>query len=364
MDCRERVLKALELGEPDRVPSFFESVMSNFSKRWHDKYDDEINDEDVVIGNFGDLTFYKKIGVDSCWLHSSPIKMKPFSIDLDKIDVGPDSHVSRTGSIGKHGYYRGGYLTTEELWKQWIEAGYFDYEIDNSWIRHWEKAYPEALKGGVMLVPVDVTWERIREGMGMATWARLCRKNLSFIKKLLQSLYRMYDESAKAIADAGFDVCTWADDAAYKENTMISPQLWEDLIVPHYTRLNGLSHKGGMLTFYHSDGYTAPFFPGLIKSGFNGIQSLEPAAGMNLKELKEKYGHQVCLIGNIDVSRLLPFGTESEVITTVKDCIKNAGKGGGYIFGPCTDIIDSCKPENVNLMMETLLKFGKYPLHL
>jgi uroporphyrinogen decarboxylase len=119
-------------------------------------------------------------------------------------------------------------------------------------------------------------------------------KKIDFLKSLLDRLYKIYEESAKALIDAGFEVITWADDAAYKERTMIKPELWEELIVPYYTRLNNICHNRGALTFYHSDGYTEPFFNGLIKSGFNGIQSLEPAAGMNLNYLKETYGNKVC----------------------------------------------------------------------
>jgi uroporphyrinogen decarboxylase len=66
------------------------------------------------------------------------------------------------------------------------------------------------------------------------------------------------------------------------------------------------------------------------------------------------------LLGNIDVSRLLSFGTEQEIIDEVKKEITIAAPGGGYIFSPCTDIIDSIPPRNIKIMMETLLKYGKY----
>ncbi|MHA1341864.1 MAG: uroporphyrinogen decarboxylase family protein [Promethearchaeota archaeon] len=375
MNVRERILTALELGQPDRVPSFFEGMMEIFKSNFFQKYEDEIEDEDVLIGSFGDLTPYKYLKVDSVWLHSFPIKMAKLNIDFDKIDLSKYgkgvASLNRWGMVSKltkvmgrpHSYYYTGYLDTEEKWREWIDAGYFDYEIDNDWINRWKKAYKEALDGGVMLIPVDTTWEKIREGMGMAKWAYFMRKKPDFIKLLLDKLYQIYKEAAKALVDTGFDVVTWADDAAYKERTMINPKKWETLIVPYYTKLNKICHKGGILTFYHSDGYTEPFFNGLIKSGFNGVQSLEPAAGMNLKTLKEEYGNKICLIGNIDVSRLLPFGSKQEIINEVKKEIFYGGKNGGYIFSPCTDIIDSIPPESIKIMMDAVIKYGKYPLN-
>jgi uroporphyrinogen-III decarboxylase len=46
----------------------------------------------------------------------------------------------------------------------------------------------------------------------------------------------------------------------------------------------------------------------------------------------------------------------------VKQNIKDAGSGGGYILSPCTDITDSCKFENIQAMIAAVHKYGKYPL--
>jgi len=87
-------------------------------------------------------------------------------------------------------------------------------------------------------------------------------------------------------------------------------------------------------------------------------------AGMNLKHLKDTYGDKLCLIGNIDVSQLLPFGTTDEVTQSVKKCIKDAGEGGGYMLSPCIDITNACKLENIFTMIFVTKKYGKYPLKL
>ena len=90
------------------------------------------------------------------------------------------------------------------------------------------------------------------------------------------------------------------------------------------------------------------------------MESLEPMAGMNLKHLKETYGDRLCLIGNIDVSQLLPYGTKDDVINEVKKCINDAAQGGGYMLSACTDITNSCKVENVLTMISAAKKYGQY----
>ncbi|MHA2088847.1 MAG: uroporphyrinogen decarboxylase family protein, partial [Promethearchaeota archaeon] len=118
----------------------------------------------------------------------------------------------------------------------------------------------------------------------------------------------------------------------------------------------------GKYAVFHSDGYTEPYFEGLIEAGFKAVESLEPMAGMDLKYLKEAYGDKLCLIGNIDVSELLPFGTTDDVKESVKKCINDAAEGGGYILSPCTDITNACKIENILTMISATKEYGKYPL--
>jgi uroporphyrinogen decarboxylase len=55
---------------------------------------------------------------------------------------------------------------------------------------------------------------------------------------------------------------------------------------------------------------------------------------MDLKVAKEKWGDRICLWGNIDLGHTLPYGTEAKVEAEVKQRIKDAGVGGGYICDP------------------------------
>ncbi|MHA1791529.1 MAG: uroporphyrinogen decarboxylase family protein [Promethearchaeota archaeon] len=369
MNSRERVIKALENdGEPDRVPSFVEGMMAGFINNTLKRYEDDIEDDDVLIVN-KDWTIYKFYKFDSGWLHSTPISYKPLEgIDIvnkpleDGLMVDRHGRVHKKASTGDY-KYQTGYLNTKDAWKEWIDAGYFDIEIKNEWVRSWEKGYQEIIKHDFIPIPVTVCFEPIREAFSFGHFAYFYRKEKVFLKKLADLILENLMEVARGWCDAGFEIVTWADDSAYKGRVMFPPSVFEWLVEPIYKKLNDYCHKRGLLTFFHSDGYTEPFFEGLIRSGFDGIQSLEPAAGMDLKHLKEKYGSKVCLIGNMDCSVVLPFGTESEVIEATKKCIKDAAENGGYIFSPTTDITDACKPVNVKIMMNALEKYGKYPIN-
>ena len=85
---------------------------------------------------------------------------------------------------------------------------------------------------------------------------------------------------------------------------------------------------------------------------------------MDLKEAKAKWGDRVCLWGNIDLVHTLPNGTVAEVEAEVKQRIKDAGAGGGYICASANSVTEYCKIENVLAMTNAVRKYGVYPLNL
>lgn len=62
----------------------------------------------------------------------------------------------------------------------------------------------------------------------------------------------------------------------------------------------------------------------LIECSIDGLNPLEPLAGMDIGKIKHRIGKKVVLIGNIDCSHLLPFGTTEEVRKEVKKTIEVA----------------------------------------
>ncbi len=85
---------------------------------------------------------------------------------------------------------------------------------------------------------------------------------------------------------------------------------------------------------------------------------------MDLKSVKKHCGDEVCLLGNIDCIELLPSGTEAEVEEAVKQAIRDAAPGGGYILCSSNTIHPGCRPENYIAMVKATHKYGSYPICL
>ena len=101
----------------------------------------------------------------------------------------------------------------------------------------------------------------------------------------------------------------------------------------------------------------------MVDAGLSAVEALEPAAGVNLANLKETLGDRLCFIGGIDASDILNFGTPNDVEKEVKRCIKAAAQGGGYFAGPSHNILNA-PWENILTFRAAIEKYRKYPLNL
>jgi uroporphyrinogen decarboxylase len=100
---------------------------------------------------------------------------------------------------------------------------------------------------------------------------------------------------------------------------------------------------------FHSDGYLYDEIPNIIACGFDAIQSIQPSAGMDIEKIKKEFGDQICLMGNVDLNYLLPFGKPEEVREEVKKLVKTAGPEG-FVLTTCNIITDAVPVENAKAM--------------
>ena len=148
-------------------------------------------------------------------------------------------------------------------------------------------------------------------------------------------------------------------DIADKNATYFSPAFLRRELFPRLKRLVDAWHTHGIKVIYHSDGNLWEVLDDFLQAGLDGINPLEVLAGMDPCAVKAQYP-QFTLMGGIDCSALLPFGTTEEVTQAVKRAIDGAAPSGGLILGSTTEIHPACKLENVLTMWDTTLTHGRY----
>ncbi len=159
------------------------------------------------------------------------------------------------------------------------------------------------------------------------------------------------------IADKDLSPCVLTyGDIACKKRLLYKPDFLRKEFFPRLKRINDAWHHYGIKCLFHSDGYLMEVMDDLIGTGIDGLNPMEIVAGMDIKEIKEKYGERIFLTGGIDMSQLLSFGTPEEVKEVCRRAINDAYPG--YFIGSTTELDNSAKLENIIAMYEVVYYEG------
>ncbi|MBF7097307.1 uroporphyrinogen decarboxylase family protein [Alkalibacter mobilis] len=171
-------------------------------------------------------------------------------------------------------------------------------------------------------------------------------------------------EVVKKYVEIGMDCVMIATDWAGSIGPLFAPNIIREYLIPQINAIGDYCHENGVLVLKHTDGNIMQFADDFFDMNIDGYQSVDPGAGMDIGYIKEKYGDKVLLMGNVDCARTLPYGTTEEVIKATKDCISAASRGGGHILSSSNTIGYPTKAKNFLTMVETVYKYGKYPLEI
>jgi len=344
MNSAERFLTALRGGVPDRVPIFELYI--------HPK----IIDTFVPGGGLPELVETLELdAISSFWMTDGTMSETP---------VDAETTVDEWGVTWWHG----------EENKAPIDGPIRNLED----IKHYDPPDPDAphrLKTFREYVPrfkgKKAVIYQARYGF---SWAADLRRFENFMMDLLDNprlahelLDITNDFAVRLVRNAvraGADVIVFGDDIAFKTGLMVSPETFKEFLLPRLIRAVDAVKEEGALCIKHSDGNIWPILDMLVETGIDGINPLEPVAGMDIGEVKRKYGDRFCLVGNIDCGELLSHRSTEEVKQTVKETIRVAAPGGGYIMASSNAIHSSVKPENYRAMIDATFQYGKYPLQL
>jgi uroporphyrinogen decarboxylase len=180
------------------------------------------------------------------------------------------------------------------------------------------------------------------------------------VETVMEKVLRCNMRIVRRAIRAGAEVVILGDDYAGNNGPMMSPDLFRRFILPPLETMIAMIHDEGALCIKHSDGNLYPLLDMIVSAKPDGINPIEPVAGMDLKTVKRLVGDKVCLSGNIDCCRLLPFGTREEVAEAVRQAIADAGAGGGFILSSSNSIHSSCKAENFVEMVRACHTYGSY----
>ena len=143
-------------------------------------------------------------------------------------------------------------------------------------------------------------------------------------------------ERNRRLMDAGMDGFILCSDYCFNQGPFLSPQMFGEFVVPYLARIIADIRDKGGYAIKHTDGDIMPILDQLVSTNPHALHSIDPMAGVDIKEVKRLVGDKVALCGNVNCA-LMQTGTEEEVVESAEYCLTHAKPGGGYVY--CTSNI-------------------------
>ncbi len=378
MENLERFITVLDLKIPDKVPIFAQSILPEFEARCRSL--PGIQKLGALRGKnrILDFSVHAALGIEGALARGDsalvPNLEGPLRVDPDDLPrsdgtarIGGNRFVDFYGRIMETGiwmgrettWYVGPYFRSEEEFDAWPHL--YPRPLAEEYVEDLEQTMEAGRELGFLPVPIcQGLFAKTMEMFGLGQVARMLLRNPSFLETVLDRLLKIKLDITDQYGALQVPVVAVADDIAIKGSTFLTPKHYEQHFVPRLRKLTERAKSHGIRTMLHSDGYVTPLIPGVIRAGFNAIECLEPSAGVDLETVKTQYGGRICLVGNVDVPRILARGSLEDVRTEVKRILKIGMPGGGFSLCPAGDILDDCKVENVREIACMRNRFGIY----
>jgi uroporphyrinogen decarboxylase len=351
MNSKERVYKAIRHEESDKTPVYIwyhPDVMKSLEKRFN-KSGKEL---EIFLGNdilqtWVAVNYYQSVVVDE------------------------DSRF--TDEYGIKWHRVGGYnMVTDNPLKDWDVTALRDYKFPdpNRADRFTELKYLLDNYGKEFFVGADVSgtmFEPCSHIRGMEQLLLDMFADPDDVGPFLDNAMEFSLQISKNALDMNVDWIWLGDDVGTQGGMIISPDMWRKYFKPRMAHIIDELRKikKDLIIAYHSCGTITPIISDLIEIGVNVLNPIQPKAkDMDMYAIKKEFGKNLTLHCGMDTQELLPFGTPEDIEKETKKILKYLAKDGGFIFTASHTVQPDTTDERIMLMLDTIKKYGKYPISL
>lgn len=332
---RERVLTALTHREPDRTPVDFWAEPPALNR------------------------LYAHLGHrDRNWL------LRQLEVDVRHLDMPLPSNIAIGGGIWQN-YWGERFIYRDTPWGPMREdlAGAlsgatsladlegFSWPTPDCFDHAGLSAQCQALNDYALLYGFADIWQRPGLVRGWENWFVDHVERPEWVHWLCRKFTDFYIEDYTRAAEATggrIDLYLVLTDLGHQIGPLTSLPMFREFVAPYLRDLVATIHGLGGKALYHSCGSMAGFIPDLIAAGIDVLDPLQPVSpDLQPEALKAAYGDRLCFHGGLDMQRLLPYGSVTEVQEQVRRYCQTLGAGGGYILGPAHLFQPEVPPETI-----------------
>jgi len=175
--------------------------------------------------------------------------------------------------------------------------------------------------------------------------------NPQVVKRAIRCAVNRANQLDEHTIRPGQDGVMWGTDFADKNGPLISPAMFRAFCLPGLIERTRRLHERGQVVFKHACGNNWKLLDMFCEAGFDGYQSIQESAGMDLAEVKRRYGDRLTLWGGVQVEHLVS-GTTDDVRHDVRRALQTAASGGGFILGTTHSVAVGTKYDNFMAMLD------------
>lgn len=198
----------------------------------------------------------------------------------------------------------------------------------------WEQVARDHLDAGrALMVGIPGGFDEPRQLMGEEELCVAFYGQPELIHDILQTIGDTAFEVLERVSSAvQVDELSVHEDLAGKSGPLVGPKQVAEFIKPYYRRIwDMLQDRGARLFSQDSDGDMNPVIPAFMDAGVNVMYPFEPAAGMDIVQVREAYGTKLAFWGGID-KHVLRRGKE-EIEAELEYKIPPMVRTGGCVLG-------------------------------
>lgn len=172
----------------------------------------------------------------------------------------------------------------------------------------------------------------LRNWMGVENITVMLYDDPAFVHEMMDYIADFVVEVLKKVVfDVDFDYAQMWEDMAYKAGSLISPKHVREFMMSGYRKITDLLHSAGIdIIMLDSDGNVEELIPLWLECGINFIYPMEVAAGMDVVQLRKKFGKDLIIGGGMD-KRVL--ASNKDAIAEMVMSKKSVMLEGGYVPG-------------------------------
>jgi uroporphyrinogen decarboxylase len=236
----------------------------------------------------------------------------------------------------------------------------FAQDLD-PWIQTVTTLHPDFPVYGSVCEGHETLW-RIIGSENVMLWIGLYPDEVArFVERINEFMVGIANAQIKA-ADGLLDGMVIWGDVAYKKDLFFSPDYWRKHFKPGVKAIVDACHEHGLPVIYHGCGNVNRIFEDFIEVGVDAYNPLEAKAGLDVVDLRRRYGHRIAFCGNMDVITWA-HGSQEELTQMVLTKL-NAAKGGGYIVQSDHSVPSNVSGQNYEYVVNLVREYGRYPLRL